>query len=230
MTQIIHWRQGARCCNSSWEEAYKAFETQEQEIRKFVYRIRKLGLTDWPKNFRIVELFCGRGNGLKALEKCGFTLLEGVDLSESLLADYKGPARLYVGDCRELSLESGSRDAVIIQGGLHHLSVFPEDLMMILAEARRVLRKNGFIVIVEPWLTPFLRLVHLASRSSLLRHIYGKIDAFARMTELELATYEQWLAHPGQISEILNHYFVPCKVYHSRGKLMYIGSKEATDS
>ena len=71
-----------------WEAAYLRFETPEQEIQKFMKRLRKLGADEWPRDSEIVELFCGRGNGLHALERLGFRRLEGADLSPRLLAQY----------------------------------------------------------------------------------------------------------------------------------------------
>ena len=68
-----------------WERAYQQFETPEQERTKFRRRLRTLGAIDWPPEAKIVELFCGRGNGLHALESLGFRSLEGVDISPRLL-------------------------------------------------------------------------------------------------------------------------------------------------
>jgi hypothetical protein len=39
-------------------------ETPEQEIQQFIKRLRKLGAGEWPRSSEIVELFCGRDNGL----------------------------------------------------------------------------------------------------------------------------------------------------------------------
>jgi ubiquinone/menaquinone biosynthesis C-methylase UbiE len=111
-----------------WEAAYLRFETPEQEIHKFIARLRKLGAAQWPRDAEIVELFCGRGNGLNALERLGFTHLEGVDLSPRLIARYRGPAKCFVGDCRQLPFANRSKDVLMVQGGLHHLSTLPEDL------------------------------------------------------------------------------------------------------
>src|SRR5437762_12555511 len=49
-----------------WEAAYLRFETPEEEIRKFIGRLNRLGARQWPSDAEIVELFCGRGNGLVA--------------------------------------------------------------------------------------------------------------------------------------------------------------------
>ena len=58
---------------SRWEEAFARFETPEQEIAKFHRRLADLGTASWPRDARIVDLFCGRGTNLVALERLGFT-------------------------------------------------------------------------------------------------------------------------------------------------------------
>ena len=91
-----------------WEAAYLAFETPEEEVAKFVRRLRKLGADDWPKDSQIIELFCGRGRGLMALHRLGFTQIEGVDLSPRLLAEYRGARSIECCDCRHLTFPDAS--------------------------------------------------------------------------------------------------------------------------
>src|SRR5882757_8871403 len=122
-----------RLPNDRWEEAYLRFESPEEEILKF------MDATKWPRNARIVELFCGRGSGLRALHQLGFREVEGIDLSPSLAAEYAGPGKILVGDCRRLPFEKASKDIPIVQGGLHHLPLLPDDLDRALAEGVRVL-------------------------------------------------------------------------------------------
>jgi ubiquinone/menaquinone biosynthesis C-methylase UbiE len=57
----------------------------------------------------------------------------------------------------------------VVQGGLHHLPELPRDLDKTLLEIKRVLRPQGRFVIVEPWHTPFLRIVHAFCNFSLAR-------------------------------------------------------------
>jgi hypothetical protein len=64
-----------------WEAAYLRFEAPEEEIGKFMERLRRLGVSQWPRETNVVELFCG------ALARLGFRNIEGVDLSPRLLAD-----------------------------------------------------------------------------------------------------------------------------------------------
>ena len=206
-----------------WEAAYLRFETPEEEITKFRGRLRRLGAREWPRNAEIVELFCGRGNGLHALERLGFENLEGVDLSPRLLAQYRGPAKTQVADCRTLPFEDRSKDVLIVQGGLHHLPVLPDDLELSLSEMQRVLRDSGRVMLVEPWQTPFLRLAHLVSDQPLMRRLSNKLDALATMTEHERPTYENWLSRPQEVSDLARKYFVPLHESFRWGKWNFVG-------
>jgi SAM-dependent methyltransferase len=207
-----------------WEAAYVRFETPDQEVRKFVKRLRELRVDELPRDSDVVELFCGRGNGLHALARVGFTHLEGVDLSSRLIAMYRGPARCYVGDCRKLPFPDKSKDLLIVQGGLHHLPALPEDLAQTFAEIDRVLRRDGRVVIVEPWLTPFLGLVHSISGMRLARRCSTKLDALATMIDHERATYEQWLRQPELILKLARSHFSPLQESFRWGKWMFVGS------
>lgn len=223
--ELTYWHKGVECCDLEWESAYLRFETPEEEIAKFTARFHKLGVDGYSRDLQVVDLFCGRGNGLKALEQFGFSHLEGVDLSPSLLKQYKGSAKVYVADCRDLKFESASRDVMVVQGGLHHLPTIPDDLEGVLSEVHRVLKPGGCFVIVEPWLTPFLRIVHAACNVGLFRKAWGKLDALACMTEREERTYFQWLARPQIIESLLNRYFTCERRRVSFGKLLYVGRK-----
>ena len=213
-----------------WEAAYLRFETPEQEIRKFIGRLRRLGAAQWPRDAQIVELFCGRGNGLHALHRLGFKNLEGVDLSPRLLAQYEGSAKTTVGDCRHLPFADQSKDILIVQGGLHHLPNLPDDLQQTFAEMRRVLRPSGSvtptgrIMLVEPWRTPFLTFAHWVSENWLARRLWQKLDALAVMTHYERRTYEQWLSQPQVITGLAHSYFNPEYESFAWGKWNFVGT------
>jgi len=208
-----------------WEAAYSRFETPEQEIKKFIRRLLAMGASSWGRECEIVELFCGRGNGLVALAKLGFSRIEGVDLSPALLSQYAGSARCHAADCRALPFDDSSKDLIIIQGGLHHLETLPEDLDRCLSEIHRVLKANGEVLIVEPWLTPFLSFVHWVCERKMARRLSSKIDALATMIEHEQKTYYQWLRQPGGVLDTFDRYFVPKLSACRWGKLMFVGQK-----
>lgn len=210
-----------------WEIAYARFETPAQEVRKFARRLGKLGAANWRRDADVVELFCGRGNGLHALSKLGFTRLAGVDISSSLIAQYRGPAKLSVSDCRRLPFKSRSKDIVIVQGGLHHLKILPQDLEQTLAEISRILRDHGVLAVVEPWLTPFLAFVHRACRSKIARRTFPKLDALAVMIDNERETYEQWLSEPEAIVQLFKQFFSTELYSVQWGKCLYVGRNPA---
>jgi ubiquinone/menaquinone biosynthesis C-methylase UbiE len=206
-----------------WESAYLRFETPEQEVTKFVRRLRKLGAGEWPRDTEIVELFCGRGNGLHALRQMGFTRVEGADFSARLLAQYQGDAKCHLCDCRQIPLSDRSRDVLIVQGGLHHLQLLPDDLARTLAQMHRVLRKDGRLVIVEPWLTPFLKFAHFVCEKPAARRLSNRLDALATMIRHERRTYEQWLNHPDLILELVRAHFIPIRESMFWGKWSFVG-------
>ena len=222
---IHRWREPLICCDSVWEENYARFETPEQEIRKFTRRFRQVGAGKWSSDSRILDLFCGRGNALKALERMGFHRLEGVDLSERLLAQYSGPARLYVGDAADLKLDDGCVDIVVVQGGLHHLPTLESDLEKVLSEIHRVLKTDGRFVLIEPWETLFLKVIHSMCERPTLRRTWGKLEALAAMIEQEKQSYFHWLSRPDFVLTTLSKFFVPQLRTISWGKLQFVGRK-----
>lgn len=220
---IIQVHAPLTCCDPVWEEAYLRFESPEREVAKFRHRLLRLGAAGWPHEAQVVELFCGRGNALRAWEQLGFGRLDGIDLSERLLQQYRGTAQLYVCDARELPFAAASRDIVAVQGGLHHLERLPEDLDLTLAGVARVLRPGGLFVAVEPWLTPFLRAVHAISSPRAVRRMLPGIDAFATMVERERSTYEAWLGNARMILAALDRHFEPRHLRLRLGKLEFVG-------
>jgi len=207
-----------------WEAAYARFESPAQEIQKFISRLQELGAPAWPKDAAIVELFCGRGNGLHALQQLGFSHIQGVDLSPRLLAQYAGSAQCIVADCRNLPFADHCKDVVIVQGGLHHLPELPADLDQTFSEIRRVLKANGRVMFVEPWSTPFLNLVHAVCENPLARKYSVKLDALATMIHYERRTYEQWLTQPQLVLGLAEKHFVALQQSFRWGKWRFIGT------
>ncbi len=207
---------------AAWEDAYARFETPAEETAKFRKRLRALGADGWPRDLRILELCCGRGSGLAAWRGLGFRRVLGLDLSAPLLGRAADPTGLVAGDARRLPVRAGSVDVACVQGGLHHLDV-TADLDDVLREVARVLAQDGRFVVVEPWDTLFLRAVHAASRLAPVRRLSAKVDAFARMVELERTTYEDWLARPDDVTDALARAFTAERRAVGWGKLAWVG-------
>ena len=223
-TIIEHVATGQICCDPQWEAAYKRFETPEEEIAKFISRLKRFGFDSLRKDCRINEIFCGRGNGLVALQRMGFTNIEGTDLSDTLLNEYSGKAVLHLADCCEMPFENDVYDVVIVQGGLHHLPILPDDLDQCLGEVKRILQPEGTFYVVEPWRTPFLTFVHFVTDQPIVRKLYAKGDALSVMAERERETYEQWLGQPNEILDLFANHFTAKRSTTKWGKLVYAGT------
>ncbi len=205
-----------------WEEAHQRFQTPEEEVAKFRRRFRALGAEGWDRTLSVAEICSGRGNGLRAWHELGFTDVVGVDLSIALAGSYRGPGRVILGDARCVPLRSDSRDIVVVQGGLHHLESVA-DMAFALAEMARIARPGGRIIVIEPWLTPFLRFVHVLTQLAIVRRLSAKIDAIAVMNEEEWVTYDAWLSQPGPVLELIERYVSPALLTRKWGKLMIVG-------
>ena len=206
-----------------WERAYLAFETPDQELRKFVRRLRSIGAHQWDRSARILEVCSGRGTGLRAWHRMGFSRIIGVDYSAALVRAHEGPGTQIIGDARRLPLRSQSVDIAVVQGGLHHLFT-TADVDQALAEMCRVVAPSGRIVIIEPWLTPFLRVVHSVCERRSVRRLSPRIDALATMIEEERETHDRWLNAPDEHFQLIRRRVTPHVVRRRWGKLILVGS------
>ncbi len=210
---------------SDWEQAYLRFETPEEAVAKFERRLRHLGVDAWDRDLRVLELMSGQGSGIRAWHNLGFRNVEGIDHSRDLVAVYDGPARCHVGDVRDLPFADASMDVLCVQGGLHHLETM-DDLRRALAEAARVLAPGGRLIVVEPWLTPFLRAVHALCEVAFLRAAWLRLDALATMIQLEGDTYRRWLSMPEPILAAIGDAVTIRRCERRWGKLMLVGERE----
>lgn len=107
---------------------------------------------------RVLELGCGTGNELLDLAELVGSRgqVSGIDISAGMLAVAQrklakqppaAPVEVRVGDARQLPYADGGFDAVYSS---FTLELFPEDdLPVVLAEARRVLRPGGRLSVVS---------------------------------------------------------------------------------
>ncbi len=225
-SQLTYVTDSQVCSDNVWEAAYRRFESPREEIEKFISRLQWFRADTWDSDLEIVELFCGRGNALVAWQRLGFSRVEGVDLSATLLGEYHGPAKCYVADCRQLPFENKSKDVLAVHGGLHHLPDLQNDLPTALDEAVRVLRPGGRMLVVEPWNTPFLKMVHMAASHPVARLAWDKLDAFQELYVHEQQTYDRWRNHPEFILELFRDRFDVEACAERWGKLYFLGRKK----
>ena len=106
--------------------------------------------------------------------------------------------------------------------------MLPDDLEQTLAETNRVLMDEALLVVVEPWMTSFLALVHRVCENRIARRLSTKIEALATMIYDEEPTYEQWHSQPQTILRLLEKCFHPDRRTVALGKLSFVGRKRVT--
>ena len=99
---------------------------------------------------RVLDIGCGKGGPAKALSAEG-ARVTGVDPVESALVEARKAAPAATFECsgaEALPFADETFDAAIFLNALHHVPV--PHMRRALAEARRVTKGRGFVIVVEP--------------------------------------------------------------------------------
>lgn len=121
-------------------------------LHSAIHKVRRkiAEIIDQNKPESIIDICCGTGNQLKHLHKKGYSNITGVDISASMLKQAeKSPIK---GKCKNqdaaaLNFEKNTFDAGIIGFALHEK---PIDIAKeIIAEAKRVLKPDGLLLILD---------------------------------------------------------------------------------
>ncbi|MEA3325928.1 MAG: class I SAM-dependent methyltransferase [Chloroflexota bacterium] len=102
------------------------------------------------KDKSILDLCCGTGNQLKLLSKNGFKNLHCLDISKSMLkVAQKGgyPIKIYNKDATKTGFDDAAFDIVMFSFAIHEKDRNAHEKL--LKEAHRLVKKDGFILIVD---------------------------------------------------------------------------------
>lgn len=190
--KVIKWCEPEPCENTAWEKAYSEFESRKQAVQKMEKRLGEFQIQKrLKKNALILDCFCGTGCMSEALKKHGFKNAVGLDLSLSLLLKNRSSKKVICGNAIKTKFKVKTFDAIFIQGGLHHLPNPKKNLRKLFLEHSRILKKNGYILITEPYQETFLFFVHLVLKYS--PWLPKKLLCLKKMIEEEEQSYFFWL-------------------------------------
>jgi ubiquinone/menaquinone biosynthesis C-methylase UbiE len=151
-----------------WLDAYHSRELRGRRSATYGRKLRRLGLAHQAAGLRTLDIACGSGEALALLAGQEGGRLFGVDLHAPARPAAE-PFHRVLGDGACLPFRDGSFDQVLCMHSLHHFRSFAriEDL---LREARRVLRKQGLLFLLDHFDSLYLRLIFRALATPCLRH------------------------------------------------------------
>ncbi len=129
----------------------------------------------FDRNAKILHAGCGGGQVEEAIAS-SFTII-GMDISPNALRLYTechDEPNLILGDITSIGIKDGSLDGIYNLGVMEHFTT--SDIDRILREFRRVLKKNGVVILFWPpeygITVIFLRIVHFFLNSVLRRDVH----------------------------------------------------------
>ena len=132
-----------------WDKIFTNLETIDFSYGKNVKRLRTGSFFNTiNKNDLILDVFSGRCDTSYGLKDLGYRIVSG-DISLELLKINKGVNRKLQCSALVLPFRNDQFDAVIIQGGLHHLDSF-DHIQVCLNEIKRIVKPTGSVFISEP--------------------------------------------------------------------------------
>jgi SAM-dependent methyltransferase len=150
-----------------------------------------------PAPARCLEAGCGLGTFAQLLHYQGYEAV-GVELEPETVRSAREQApglTIILGNVLNLPFPAGCFDVYLSLGVIEHFEEGPE---RVLAEAARVLKKDGIAIITVPYLSPLRRFVihPLRSLYALSRNVTGQITKFweYRYTRTEM---KQFLCQTG---------------------------------
>ncbi len=109
------------------------------------------------KPAKILDAGCGIGQNVYGLQKWGYDAY-GIDFTEKVVQKTKAKfptLNVYTQDVRKLSFPDNYFDGYWSVGVIEH---FTEGYDTIIAEARRVIKKGGYLFLTIPWFSPLRKL------------------------------------------------------------------------
>jgi SAM-dependent methyltransferase len=128
---------------AEWAGTYEQTVLDLMDLRL----LARLRTVDWAGGGRVLDLACGTGRGGIWMRRAGVQRIEGIDLTEPMLAQARAKGvydRLSLGDVRATGLEGGAYRLITQLLADEHMA----DLAPLYREVARLLAPGGQFVIV----------------------------------------------------------------------------------
>lgn len=171
----------------SWHDAYRSDALKGRRQSGHVKKLARLGIMNLDPQARVLDVCCGEGEVLEILKAKGFKNLYGVDLAQPEAAQGKAPFSYISGAANQLPFADQSMDCVICTHSLHHLGGVAR-IAEFLQEARRIVKPQGLIAVIDHYDSPQLRTAFALFRSPL-----AAITAYGRHFRSQLIEEHDYL-------------------------------------
>lgn len=190
-----------------WDSIFIHLDSIGFSSKKNLGRLRKLQFLNLTKpDDLILDLFCGRCDTGYGLKDSRPKIING-DVSFNLLKINKGVKNKIQLDARQLPFKDGQFNAVIIQGGLHHLESFYQ-VAICLNELKRIVKSNGYVFISEPGNTLLLKLWLFCIKRTNLWKLTPYSRNWHSLYRAEERTHSIYLANVKKLIDYLNNNWV----------------------
>lgn len=142
--------------SETWQRAYSEDQLVARRLKKHWSKLQGMGIEQWARKDRLLDVCCGTGEVLGLLRKHGFSDLYGMDVTPPSTSGLEG-VDIRRGDARALPYDDESFDVVLCMHALHHLGG-PDGVKQSLAEMIRVLRPGGRLALIDHYDSMQLRL------------------------------------------------------------------------
>ena len=143
--------------SAAWQEAYHSGALKRRRQTTYARKLRRLGLNTPTPGTRTLDIACGSGEALSTLATTGFTQLHGLDL-DAPTNDAPEPFFRTLGDGASLPFGDDTFDQVLCLHALHHFRSL-EHIAGLLGDARRVLKPNGALLLIDHFDSFYLRAI-----------------------------------------------------------------------
>jgi ubiquinone/menaquinone biosynthesis C-methylase UbiE len=134
--------------SDDWQSAYRDPQLIGRRARTHRRKMQRLGVFNWPRESKVLDLCCGSGEALRILRAENFQRLYGVDVTVDPDLAREPWVELKAGDGRSLPYADNTFDNILCMHSLHHLGGV-EGVRRTLTEAARILKPGGQFALID---------------------------------------------------------------------------------